>query len=71
MVQRALKNSGVVLRTLASDAAVSYGTLRQWAVGHRSPSDENVRRIASGLRVRAKELEALAAEMDGAAGEGE
>lgn len=60
MVQRALKECGVVLRTLATDAGVSYGLLRQWAVGHRSPSAENVNRIASGLDARADRLHALA-----------
>lgn len=63
MVQRVLRQSGVVLKQLAEDAAVNYGTLRQWAVGHRTPEPESVERLAVGLERRADRLRDLAREL--------
>jgi transcriptional regulator with XRE-family HTH domain len=71
MVQRILKDSGIVLRQLADDSEVSYSLLRQWAAGHRVPTPDSVRRVALGMRKRIRELEALANEIEGVAGKGE
>jgi hypothetical protein len=69
MVQNTLKASGVNLRVLAEDADVNYGTLRQWAVGHRVPMASSLSQVAAGLRKRAGRLEELAEELEKAAGE--
>jgi transcriptional regulator with XRE-family HTH domain len=69
MVQRALKDSGINLRQLAEDAAVNYGTLRQWAVGHRIPRPDNLQQIAAGMRSRAAKLTTLAEQLERKSGE--
>lgn len=70
-IQKALKAAPFTLRDLAAEIGGSYGTLREWARGARTPSDENVNRIADGLEARAERLRELAQELRSAAGEGE
>lgn len=69
-IQKVLGAAPFSLRDLAEEIGGSYGTLREWARGARTPSDDNVHRIAAGLRARAAKLEELAAELE-QAGEGE
>lgn len=67
IVQRVLKD--VPLREIAEASGLSYGTVRKWAVGLRTPQPEALRRLAEGLRKRGSQLGELAAELEGAAGE--
>lgn len=71
LIQRALKAAPFTLRDLAAEIGGSYGTLREWARGARTPSDENVSRIASGLEARAEKLRDLAQELRSATQEGQ
>lgn len=74
IAQEVLNESGVSLRQIAEDAGVNYGTLRVWAKGGRNPMPENLRQIASGLRIRGEQLGKLAEKLDAAAeteGDGE
>jgi hypothetical protein len=62
-VQRVLREATFSLNDLAEDMEGSYGTLRQWAVGSRVPTPENMARIAAALEMRAKLLVRLAADL--------
>jgi transcriptional regulator with XRE-family HTH domain len=66
VVQRVLKD--VPLRELAEASGLSYGTVRKWAVGLRTPQPESLRQLAAGLRRRGEQLEELAGELEKAAG---
>jgi hypothetical protein len=57
------------MRQLAEDADLSYGVLRAWAMGRRTPTPENLSRIADGFERRAERLKAIIAELRGATGE--
>ena len=68
-VQDALRAAPFTLRDLAEEMGGSYGTLREWSRGARVPTGENVGRIATALRKRAERLQALAKDLEKAAGE--
>lgn len=46
MVKEALEALTPEMKKLAEDNNLNYGTLRAWRAGIRSPSEENVERIA-------------------------
>jgi transcriptional regulator with XRE-family HTH domain len=51
------------MRQLAEDAGLSYGVLRAWAMGRRTPTPENLSRIAEGFERRAAKLHDIALEL--------
>jgi hypothetical protein len=59
-VQRALRDGPFSMRQLAEDAGLKYGVLRAWAMGRRTPTSENVARIADGFERRAHKLLSIA-----------
>jgi transcriptional regulator with XRE-family HTH domain len=69
LVQRVLRDGPFSMRQLAEDAGLSYGVLRAWAMGRRTPTPENLSRIADGFERRAERLHAIIAELRQAAGE--
>ena len=69
LVQRVLREGPFSMRQLAEDASLSYGVLRAWAMGRRTPTPENLSRIADGFERRAERLHAIITELRGAAGE--
>lgn len=71
LVKNALKEGTFSMRQLAEREGISYGVLRAWASGRRTPEPDNLHRLAAGFRRRAELLQKLADQMDGAAGEGE
>jgi transcriptional regulator with XRE-family HTH domain len=56
------------MRQLAEDAGLSYGVLRAWAMGRRTPTPENLSRIADGFERRTEQLQAMVKELRQAAG---
>jgi transcriptional regulator with XRE-family HTH domain len=69
MVQRVLREGPFSMRQLAEDAGLSYGVLRAWAMGRRTPTPENLSRIADGFERRTERLHAIITELRQAAGE--
>ena len=69
VVQRVLRDGPFSMRQLAEDAGLSYGVLRAWAMGRRTPTPDNVSRIADGFERRAERLHAIIADLRRAAGE--
>lgn len=69
LVQRVLRDGPFSMRQLADDAGLSYGVLRAWAIGRRTPTPENLARIARGFERRAEKLHQLAAELTDVADE--
>lgn len=69
MVQRVLREGPFSMRQLAEDAGLSYGVLRAWAMGRRTPTPENLSRIADGFERRVERLHAIITELRQAAGE--
>ena len=67
LVQRVLKEVPFSMRQLAEAEGLSYGGLRGWAVGNRTPTPENIRKLAEGIRNQSDRLAELAAELDAAA----
>ena len=67
VVQRALKAADFGMRQLADATGLKYGVIRTWAIGYRTPTPENIQKIADGLRAQAEHLNGLAAELDSAA----
>jgi len=59
-VQDALRDAPFNLRDLAEEMDGSYGTVREWSRGARTPTDASVERIAASLEARAKTLLLLA-----------
>ncbi|WP_420816088.1 helix-turn-helix domain-containing protein [Longimicrobium terrae] len=55
------------MRQLAEDAGLSYGVLRSWAMGRRTPTAENLSRMAEGFDHRAERLQRIAGELRDAA----
>jgi transcriptional regulator with XRE-family HTH domain len=55
-VQEALREAPFSLRDLAEDMDGSYGTVREWSRGARTPTDASVERIAASLERRARAL---------------
>lgn len=71
MVRKVIQDSGLSRALIARDSGLSWSALNLWIAKKRTPQPESVRQLATGLRTRAAKLEALAAELDTAAGEGE
>lgn len=69
VVQRVLREGPFSMRQLAEDAGLSYGVLRAWAMGRRTPTPENLSRIADGFERRNERLHAIITELRRAAGE--
>jgi transcriptional regulator with XRE-family HTH domain len=69
VVQRVLRDGPFSMRQLAEDAGLSYGVVRAWAMGRRTPTSENLSRIADGFERRAERLHAIITELRRAAGE--
>jgi transcriptional regulator with XRE-family HTH domain len=69
VVQRVLREGPFSMRQLAEDAGLSYGVLRAWAMGRRTPTPENLSRIADGFERRSERLHAIIAELRRVAGE--
>jgi transcriptional regulator with XRE-family HTH domain len=68
LVQRALKEGPFSMRQLAETMMLSYGVLRAWAMGRRTPKPDNLEQLAAGFEKRAAILTDLAAELRQAAG---
>jgi transcriptional regulator with XRE-family HTH domain len=72
VVQRALKAADFGMRQLADATGLKYGVIRTWAIGYRTPTPENIQKIAEGFRTQAEHLKGLAAELESvAAAEGD
>jgi transcriptional regulator with XRE-family HTH domain len=69
VVQRVLRDGPFSMRQLAEDAGLSYGVLRAWAMGRRTPTPENLSRIADGFERRAERLHTIVSELRRVAGE--
>lgn len=69
VVQRVLRDGPFSMRQLAEDAGLSYGVLRAWAMGRRTPTPENLSRIADGFERRTERLHAIITELRRAAGD--
>ena len=67
MVIEDLKETGVSRAQLARDAGVSRATLEAWAAGQAEPKPATLRKLAAGLRARARQLLDLADRIDRAA----
>lgn len=60
VVQDALREAPFSLRDLAEEMEGSYGTVREWSRGARTPTDGSVERIAASLEGRARTLREIA-----------
>jgi ribosome-binding protein aMBF1 (putative translation factor) len=60
VVQDALREAPFSLRDLAEEMEGSYGTVREWSRGARTPTDASVERIAASLEGRARTLQQIA-----------
>jgi transcriptional regulator with XRE-family HTH domain len=69
LVKRVLRDGPFSMRQLAEDAGLSYGVLRAWAIGRRTPTPENLSRIADGFERRTERLHSIITELRRAAGE--
>jgi hypothetical protein len=67
LVQRVLRDGPFSMRQLADDAGLKYDVLRGWAIGRRTPTAENLFRMADGFEHRAKQLRHIADELREAA----
>ncbi len=67
IVQKALKEADFGMRQLAESEGLSYGVVRAWGNGRRTPTPENIRKLAEGLRNQAERLTGLASELDATA----
>lgn len=59
-VQNIIKEAPFTLVELAEKSGISYDSLRSWNVGRRAPRRSSCTQLASGLRKKAAELQALA-----------
>ena len=71
LVKKALREGPFSMREFADAEGMSYGVMRAWSTGRRTPEPANLSKLAEGLRRRAAALQALAAELEQAAGEAE
>lgn len=69
VTQDALQALAPSLRQIADDTGFSYATLRAWSSGARTPSPENLARLADALERRGGELSKLAEALRREAGE--
>ena len=63
LVQRVLRDGPFSMRQLADDAGLNYDVLRGWAIGRRTPTAENLSRMADGFEQRAQHLLRIAEEL--------
>jgi transcriptional regulator with XRE-family HTH domain len=68
LVQRVLRDGPFSMRQLGEDAGLKYDVLRAWAIGRRTPTAENLSRMAEGFEKRAEQLLVFAAELRRASG---
>lgn len=66
-VQKALREGPFSMRELADDEGLSYGVVRSWSMGRRTPEPENLRKLAAAFDARAERLRQLAQELRSAA----
>jgi transcriptional regulator with XRE-family HTH domain len=69
LVQHVLREGPFSMRQLADDAGLKYDVLRGWAIGRRTPTAENLLRMAEGFEQRAQQLRHIANELREAARE--
>ena len=69
LVRRVLRDGPFSMRQLADDAGLKYDVLRGWAIGRRTPTAENLVRMADGFEQRAQQLRRIADELREAANE--
>ncbi len=69
LVQRVLRDGPFSMRQFAGDADLKYDVLRGWAIGRRTPTAENLSRMAHGFEQRAQKLLTIAEELRKAADE--
>jgi transcriptional regulator with XRE-family HTH domain len=69
LVQRVLRDGPFSMRQFADDAGLKYDVLRGWAIGRRTPTAENLSRMAHGFEQRAQKLLQIANELRQAANE--
>lgn len=55
------------LREIAREVGISYGAVRQYRLGQRTPSPKVLRRLVAVVRARSEKLAELAAELERAA----
>lgn len=67
LTKRALQAAAPDLKALAEESDLNYGTMRAWSAGTRTPSADNLERIAELLDDRADRLRGLARELRDAA----
>lgn len=70
LTKRALDTLSPELKALAEELGVSYSTVKAWRSGNRSPSPENLEKLANLSEGQADDLLALAARLRRAAEEG-
>lgn len=70
LAQRALDSLSPELKDLAEDLGVSYSTVKAWRAGKRSPSPDNLEKLADLSEGQADDLLALAARLRRAARKG-
>jgi hypothetical protein len=69
LVQRVLRDGPFSMRQFADDADPKYDVLRGWAIGRRTPTAENLSRMAYGFEEPAHKLLRIADELREAANE--
>lgn len=62
--QDAVEELGVSLKKLCEDADLKYNTVMAWRAGRRTPSPENVRKLAQILEERSVTLHKLARDLE-------
>ena len=63
LARRALEAMTPKISDIADESGLNYGTLRSWRAGIRSPSADNLLRIAAAADRRADTLRGLATEL--------
>lgn len=66
-VQNALAEGPFSMRELADACGISYGVLRAWSIGRRTPTPDNLRKLADAFRARGERLELIADQLTRAA----
>lgn len=64
MLRRALQLVTPSLRDIAREIGMSYGAVRQYRLGERTPAPAVLHRLAQALRRRAAQLAALAENLE-------
>jgi transcriptional regulator with XRE-family HTH domain len=66
MLRKGLKLAVPTLRDLAREVGVSYGSMRSYVTGARTPSPKVLQRIVKALRARGADLARFADELEAA-----